>query len=82
MGLPMVGKLYVLSKGDPFYCGTRAQALRCLNNGRLWDDPAVPGCRPQAADQKRRDEAQEEVTVTAPPAVPADGSDSCVTMTL
>ena len=26
MGLPMVGKLYVLSKGDPFYCGTRAQA--------------------------------------------------------
>ena len=21
----MVGKLYVLSKGDPFYCGTRAQ---------------------------------------------------------
>ena len=36
MGPPMVGKLYVLSKGDPFYCGTRAQArLRCLNNGRL-----------------------------------------------
>jgi len=26
MGLPMVGKLYVLSRGDRFYCGTRAQA--------------------------------------------------------
>jgi len=39
MGLPMVGKLYVLSKGDPFYCGTRAQA----DSGRPPEgDPLAP----------------------------------------
>ena len=36
----------------------------------------MPGRRPQAADQKRRDETQEEVTVTAPPAITLDATGS------
>ena len=36
MGLPMVGKLYVVSKGDPLLLRhPGASPPRCLNNGRL-----------------------------------------------
>ena len=42
MGLPMVGKLYVLSRGDPFYCGTRAQA----GSGRPPEGDLLPQCTP------------------------------------
>ena len=39
MGLPMVGKLYVLSKGDPFYCGTRAQARPGVSTTVVYETP-------------------------------------------
>ena len=39
MGLPMVGKLYVLSRGDPFYCGTRGQARPGVSITVVYETP-------------------------------------------
>jgi len=35
----MVGKLYVLSRGDPFYCGTRGQARPGVSITVVYETP-------------------------------------------